>query len=317
MPLIASFLAAVIPMITYLILIWKMDKYDREPMQFVLLHFLWGAVGAVILGIVGSMVLNGVATMTYGDNETGNLVQTVLVAPFVEEIAKGVFLIYTVSSKKFDNITDGLVYGGAIGLGFGMTENFIYFISYGDTLTAWLFLVIVRSGFSAVMHCISTATLGAFLGMAKFSLSSVKSILSIIGLTVAMFIHFAWNFSVSFEGTYLFGFLFMIALIITFIMLFKYSIRKEQHIIENELIEESKLSLIPFEHIRIISTNLRFRTGWVDERIRKHYFRNAIGLAFNKMQSRNSSGIQKQTYEYEAEKKRETIRTLLTLQNSI
>jgi len=53
----------------------------------------------------------------------------VLVAPLVEETTKGIYLFKTAKGFEIDNITDGLVYGGAIGLGFGMTENFFYFLS--------------------------------------------------------------------------------------------------------------------------------------------------------------------------------------------
>jgi len=49
-----------------------------------------------------------------------------------------------------------------------MTENFLYFITYQSSVSAWVTMVIVRTLFSAVMHCAATATLGAFLGYAKF-----------------------------------------------------------------------------------------------------------------------------------------------------
>jgi len=316
MPISASFLAAVIPMLTYLVLIWKMDKYDREPIRFVLLHFFWGAIGAIILSIIGSFFLGGITTYALGDNNPNSIYHTIITAPITEEIAKGIFLIFTFRSKLFDNITDGLVYGGAIGLGFGMSENFIYFISYGDTLSTWIFLVIVRSGFSAVMHCISTAILGAFIGMTKFLISPFRRLLPFFGLTVAIVIHFLWNLSVSFDGTYLFGFLFMLLLILAFFSFFKYSVKKEAKIIEDELKEESLLNIIPSQHIKIISSNLRFRKGWIEENIRKHYFRTAIGLAFNKMQSRNSTGIQKQFYDYEVDRKRELIKAYLSGNNT-
>ena len=72
-------------------------------------------------------------------------VDTIYIAPFVEESTKGIFLLILATSKKFDNVTDGLVYGGAIGLGFGMTENLLYFLSYGKTLHELLSLVVIRS----------------------------------------------------------------------------------------------------------------------------------------------------------------------------
>jgi protease PrsW len=308
MPVLFSFFAAVFPMLVYLLIIWRMDKYEREPMTFVLLHFIWGAFGAVALGLVGNLMLGDIAGMKPGE-ETG-FVQTIFFAPLSEEIAKGIFLLFTVTSKKFDNITDGLVYGGAIGLGFGMTENFTYFISYGDTLSNWIFLVVVRTGFSAVMHCISTATFGALLGLTKFSLNKFRSLYPVLGLLLAMFYHFLWNASVSFSNTFLYGFVFMILLILTFMGIFRLSLAHEKKIIIRELSEESENQILPIEHIPIISSPLRLRKGWIDERIRKQYFRTAIKLAFAKMQSKKSDGYFHQQYLLEAENNRQTIRAL-------
>ena len=190
MLILASLIAAVIPMTTYLLIIWRMDSYEREPLKMVLLHFFWGAIGAVFFGVILSIILSKQINSLVSDSAQLSFLQTILIAPFVEEITKGFLLLFTVMSVKFDNLTDGLVYGGAIGLGFGMTENFLYFIAYADTLTSWIGIVIIRSGFSAVMHCIATASFGAMLGVAKFSRGSKKILLPLAGLIVAMFILF-------------------------------------------------------------------------------------------------------------------------------
>ena len=57
------------------------------------------------------------------------MVGPVLVAPLVEEPCKALFLAYVIWNRHFDNMTDGFVYGAAAGLGFGMTENLLYFVS--------------------------------------------------------------------------------------------------------------------------------------------------------------------------------------------
>ncbi|MHB8905495.1 MAG: PrsW family intramembrane metalloprotease [Melioribacteraceae bacterium] len=312
MPILASLFAALVPMFIYLALIWWMDKYDREPFSFLFTHFLWGALGAVIIGIAGNMILSVFTGLTGTESKSSSLIQTIFFAPFSEEIAKGVFLLYSVNSKKFDNITDGIVYGAAIGLGFGMTENFIYFLTYGDTLSSWIQLVLIRSLFSAVMHCISTASFGAFLAIAKFSSPIGKKIFPFAGLTIAMLIHFLWNATISFENTFFYGFIFMIFLVLIFFFVFKLSIRNEKQIIEYELLEESNYGLIPEEHIKILSSHLRFRKGWIDERIRKLYTRYAIRLAFDKNQFRKVKGATKNYYEIEIEKDRQVVRSLLT-----
>jgi nicotinate-nucleotide adenylyltransferase len=99
----------------------------------------------------------------------------------------------------------------------------------------------------------------------------------------------------------------MIFLTLFYFGLFRYSTHKEKRIIEFELADESLNHFFPPEHIGIISSNLRFRKGWIDEKIRRLYFRTAIRLAFSKMKSKNSSGYYKLYYENEILKHRKLI----------
>ena len=52
-----SAFAAALPVVFYLIVIWWMDRYEREPWWLVLLTFIYGAIGAIILGIVLSLAV--------------------------------------------------------------------------------------------------------------------------------------------------------------------------------------------------------------------------------------------------------------------
>jgi hypothetical protein len=259
------------------------------------------------------MVL-GLATGISGRTETETTIQTILFAPFIEEVAKGVLLLWTVNSKKFDNITDGIVYGSAIGLGFGMTENFLYFITYGNSAESWFYLVVVRSLFSAVMHAISTGTFGAVLGIAKYSNSYVRTFFPFLALIFSMLIHFFWNASVSFNGTYFYGFAFMILLIVLFLGVIRLSVYNEKKIIEKELLEEVELGIIPHNFLPIISTRLRLRKGWMDEQTRKIYFRTAIHLAFSKSKYKKVSTAKKQFYFDEIVRNREALRNIIVNQ---
>ncbi len=308
----ASALAAIIPMTFYLFIIWWVDRYDREPFRLVLKNYLWGALGAVIFAIVWSSIISAFISVFIKDENYLGSIETILVAPFVEEITKGAFLFLTIRNKKFDNITDGIVYGGAIGLGFGMTENFLYFITYGDTLVNWIMIVTIRTLFSAVMHCVATATFGAFLAYSRFRKPSAKVFYVLAGLFIAMFIHLSWNLSVSFEQTTLLGFLFMIFTIAIFISVFAVSISGERKIIFIELLDEVQLGLIPMEHLHILNSPKRNKFGWVDESIRKLYINAATTLAFRKMQLRNSTGFSKTYYEQDVSHYRNFISNLLT-----
>ena len=316
MLILISILAATIPMILYLVLIWRFDIYEREPFRLVFQSYLWGAIGAILLALLFSIFLNTGLSFFFPSKKLLSRIDTFYIAPFVEEITKGLFLLILVNSKRFDNVTDGLVYGGAIGLGFGMTENFLYFISYGKSFPELFSLIIIRTFFSAVMHCVSTGTLGAFLGYAKFNKTVHKIALPFIGLIIAMFIHFSWNYSVSYKSTAGLGFLFMFLTILVFIVVYWLSILKEKKIIYNELLPESENGLIPLEHLVILDSLKRNKPGWVDESIRKAYIKAATTLAFRKMQQKNSVSFRKISYEKDVEFYRESIKDLLSKNTS-
>ncbi len=303
MPILFSVLAAIIPMMLYLILIWRLDKYEPEPLRSVFAHFLWGAFGAVLFAIISSSILSAVFSLILKQNKV-SLIESIVIAPFVEEITKGAFLLLTINSKKFDNITDGLVYGGAIGLGFGMTENIFYFAAYGTTPISWLQVVIIRTTFSAVMHCIATASFGAFLGAAKFAKPPLDILLAFIGLILAMLIHFIWNFSVSFEATFFAGLVLMTGIVIAFILVFFYSLNAERKIIINELTNE-----IPPQFMQAFANNYHNKKGWIDEDIRKHYIKYAVKLAFRKRQlTRIHNASKRKYYEQEVDEMRNYLR---------
>ncbi|HRN26074.1 MAG TPA: PrsW family intramembrane metalloprotease [Ignavibacteriaceae bacterium] len=311
MLIIFSAFAAIVPMSIYLVLIWKFDRYDREPFKLVFTNYLWGALGAIVLALLGSLIFTAAASLFIKDTLQLSRFGAVVVAPIVEEITKGLFLLITISNRKFDNITDGIVYGGAIGLGFGMTENFLYFVTYSESIANWITLVIIRSLFSAVMHCVSTATLGAFLGLAKFKSASIKVFYAITGLLIAMMIHSIWNFSLSYEDNAPLGFLFILVSIIIFISVFSVSLRSERKIIFSELQEESANGIIPESHLAILSSPQRERKGWLDERNRKAYIKAATTLAFRKVQLKNSNGASKVYYQMDVDNYRDFIIKLL------
>jgi len=296
MPVFASALAAFIPIAFYLFFVWKFDRFDREPVGLYLKHFFWGAIGAIILALIGSYIFSFFLSFSIQNPDIRHKAETIIIAPFIEEITKGMFLLFTISNRKFDNITDGIVYGGAIGLGFGMTENFTYFLTYGKTFDNWLMLVMVRTSFTAVMHCVSTASFGAFLGYAKFKPLIFKIVFPPLGLLLAMFIHFAWNFSVSFSQTSLLGFLFLSGSILIFISAFKIAVASDAKIIFRELYDEAEHDILPHEHVTILSSIQREQKGWIDEQIRKDYIKAATALAFRKMQLKNSTGLNKTIY---------------------
>ena len=317
MLIFASALAAVIPMFAYLLIIWKLDRYDKEPFKLVLQNYFWGAFGAIIFSIIGSVFLSYIFSLFTTNQKEIDHFGTIVAAPIVEEFMKGVFLLMIVSYRKFDNLTDGIVYGGAIGLGFGMTENFLYFISFGETLSGWIAIVVIRTLFSAVMHCVSTGTFGAFLGVAKYKPTSSKILYALAGYFVAVLIHFTWNLTVSFHSTAPVGFIIMGITIILFVIIFLTTIAGERKIIFKELHAEAEIGTIPTNHLAILSSPKRNHYGWIDEKIRKTYIRAATTLAFRKMQLEKSTGESRKSYLAEVNIYRQFIKEILKAKSDL
>jgi len=310
-----SLIAAFVPMVCYMIAIWLLDRYDREPVWLVALNFIWGAVGAIVIGFLASQFFERSFSGVVFSAENKNFVGSILTAPLIEEIAKGVFLLFvTAPLKDFDNMTDGVVYGAAIGLGFGMTENFLYFLNVG-TMQEWIVLVPVRSILSAVMHACSTAAFGAFIGYSKFQSKNKKYFVVPAGLLVAMLIHFIWNFSVTYGSgrLTLVGVVFIFVAVIIMFALFESSLSVESKLIKKELTDESNLGLIPTEHLNYLPyTHLRNKKGWLPENVDQgRYLKVATTLAFRKQQFRNCNELKKAFYEQEIADAREEISFIL------
>ncbi len=174
----------------------------------------------------------------------------------------------------------------------------MYFLSYGTTPAAWLVLVIIRTLFSAVMHCLATATFGAFLGYAKFKPLIYKIILVPTGFFLAVFLHFAWNFSVSFEDTTIYGFLFLIMYLFVTFAIFQISVYFEGKTILKELQDEAALGIIPPEHLNHLPyVSRRYRYGWCPVGVdQKNYVKTVTTLALRKNQYKNTKGNMQQSY---------------------
>ena len=111
-----SLIVAVAPMVAMLFFIWWVDRYDREPLKYVFAAFLWGGLGAIVFSILGTEA--GIRMLGGFINDAGFDFPAVVLAPFIEEFMKGLIVLFLLRYRAFDNVTDGLVYGAASGLGF-------------------------------------------------------------------------------------------------------------------------------------------------------------------------------------------------------
>lgn len=199
--LIISLLAAIIPTAVYAALFYWADRYEREPMWLVMLAFWWGAIPAVVVSVWGEMFL-GTRFIQAPGSVAATLTEGALLVPAVEESVKALalFAIYHWAYAEFDDSLDGLIYGAMVGLGFAMTENFLYFLSsYGNrSLSDFTWLFLLRTILFGINHALYTGLTGLGLGLARNSPRSYANWLyPLLGLLAAALVHGLHNFGIA------------------------------------------------------------------------------------------------------------------------
>lgn len=306
MQAIASLIFAVVPILLYVFALWEMDRYDREPFGMLALNFLWGAIVALFLGLV-----LGTYLAEWLDQDL--VTYSVVTSSILEEGCKGIFLFWTVRSKHFDNITDGIVYGMAIGLGFAMMENFLFFLSALRT-EEWVTRVILRTLYSATMHALATGVFGAFVGITKFNLLRLRWPARITGWLFAMLLHGAFNhFSHAGEGLEMTTYIVVVGLglLLTVVQL---TLFFENRLIHRELTGEAEAGLLNAVHIDYIASSSRRKMiGWLPPTIdRREYCQCATRLAFRKSQLKRCDADARPQYEEEIARLRSRIAALMS-----
>jgi RsiW-degrading membrane proteinase PrsW (M82 family) len=195
------FVAAFVQGAVFILLIRLADVYEREPVGLVALLALWGATGAGMLAILGNRTLAKLLP-----DRVNTVFGAAINAPIVEELSKGVALLAVVLGSRwlarrlgtveFEGVTDGIVYGAAIGMGFALAEDIYYFFE-GANLAEGLAIFRLRVdllGVNLLGHSLYTAAFGAGLGLATLSRSRRARIgFPLLGLAVAMLMHATWN----------------------------------------------------------------------------------------------------------------------------
>lgn len=205
-------LLAFAPTIIYALMIWWLDRYEKEPIPLLLAAFVWGALPAIILALVLELGLDVPLQQFLPLEQERDFTTASLVAPLVEEAAKAIILVvlFVAYKREFDNVLDGVIYGAMVGLGFAFVENVLYFASAaypGDigvgepNVDQMVSLWALRAGIFGLNHSMFTAFTGAALGLAR-SLSSgwQRGLVPSLGLGTAMIFHGVHNSLVSAVG---------------------------------------------------------------------------------------------------------------------
>lgn len=207
---------AVVQTVVFIVLLRLVDPYEREPLSLLGLMAMWGAIGATSLSAIGNVALRQALP-----SEVAVVFGRAIYAPLVEESAKGLALVAFVvlslwlkgrfGMPAFEGLTDGIVYGAAVGLGFAFTEDVLYLLTgaaqYG-LREGFVDYLGRRDFFGLAMfhHALYTAVFGVGLGLATWSRSRLRALFPIIGLIAAMALHAFNNGWVEFVLVRRFGF---------------------------------------------------------------------------------------------------------------
>lgn len=183
------------PMLLFAYMVYWTDRFEREPGILLVGVFLWGAIVAAGASFIVNTALGlGIYSLTTSDAVT-NLTTGTLVAPFVEEISKGlaVLIVFLALRSEFDSILDGIVYAAIAALGFAATENIYYIYNYGyleEGYSGLIWLTFVRVILVGWQHPFYTSFTGIGLAIARLNQKAwIKTAAPLIGFSLAFLTH--------------------------------------------------------------------------------------------------------------------------------
>ena len=161
---------ALLPAAGLLFYIYKMDRFDKEPIGLLIGLFFLG-VGSVIPAIILELLAGGVLNVLFGGSfdsdaiffsSTGSqyfyeFLNNFFCIALIEEACKWIFMfLITFKNKNFNCLFDGVVYSVFVSLGFAAAENILYVFQNGIG-TALLRMVTAVPG-----HCFFAVLMGYY-----------------------------------------------------------------------------------------------------------------------------------------------------------
>jgi protease PrsW len=170
--LLLLLIVALVPAIIYLAWVRGTERYQAQSWGTLLSLFFYGAIVATFVAAflelfildAGSAVAQKFPAPEFiflnPNSSLSEFFLILVVAPFVEEALKASGVVRR--SEDLRLVSDGLVFGAAVGLGFGFFETFLYGVGEWATggLEAGIALIVVRSLSSVLLHGSTTSMFG-------------------------------------------------------------------------------------------------------------------------------------------------------------
>ena len=155
---------AVLPVLVLAFVVYRQDKYEKEPFGKLIKAFVMGALAIIPAGLMEGILM--IFTPSYpilGGAYTGYVV-----AGCSEELCKLFFLYLAVwKSKEFNEYFDGIVYACFVALGFACFENISY-VTMQEEFASAMATGFMRAILSVPGHFLFGVMMGYYFSLAKF-----------------------------------------------------------------------------------------------------------------------------------------------------
>jgi RsiW-degrading membrane proteinase PrsW (M82 family) len=178
------FALALGPVVAILFFLWIKDRYEREPLKYLLLTLCAGVVAAIpviIVEILWVHISYDISALTTGELAFMTFIEIGLTEEFFKAVA---FFATAYWSKHMNEPYDGIMYAVAAALGFAAIENVMY-VLMGGVPAAF-----IRALTAVPAHAMFGLFIGYFAGRAKFAKRKwAKPFLILTGFSIAVFLH--------------------------------------------------------------------------------------------------------------------------------
>ena len=155
---------AVLPVLLLAFVVYRQDKYEKEPLGKLIKAFIFGALSIIPAGIMESILIQFTPPFPVVSGAYTGYV----VAGCSEELFKLLFLYWAVwKSVEFNEYFDGIVYACFVSLGFACFENLGYVMGQ-EVFSEAMATGTMRALLSVPGHFLFGVMMGYYFSLAKF-----------------------------------------------------------------------------------------------------------------------------------------------------
>ncbi len=218
--LLYALMGGILPAVLWLWFWLKEDSRKPEPRGLILLAFIAGMIGVVIV-----LPMERFAFNFFPD---GSITLLTIWAAIEELVKFGAMSIIVFKSRFFDEPIDAMIYMITVALGFAALENSLFLLGplmNGEAIVSFLTGNLRYIG-ATLLHVGASASIGIAMGLSFYKDKFIKTISIIIGVIVAIVLHTLFNFSImNSNGENTFIVLFFLWLVIIVVIFFFEKVR--------------------------------------------------------------------------------------------